>query len=88
VEEAVDVLEEIPAFAPLLRELGRREASDPLQRMMLHAAEAGPAGLARLCRLTGLGAEVAGRVIQELVRNGRMKRETGGRFRRIGPIRA
>lgn len=66
VEDVLDIVEEISAFAPLLDRLRTREPHDPLQRVVWKAIRDGARNAAQVCRSTGLGMDTVLRLINEL----------------------
>jgi DNA processing protein len=74
VEEVVDIVEELGAFAPILARLRQREPDDPLERVAWAAVRDGADTLDRVCRATGLGPDVCRRLLDTLVRASRLVR--------------
>lgn len=73
VEDAADILEEIPSISP-------DGPADLLQRCVLDATRRGARDLEGIRAAAGLREEVAARVVEELVRAGWLAREIGGRL--------
>lgn len=73
VEDAADILEEIPSLASAA-------PIDLLQRCVLEIIRRGAGDLKRIRVAAGLREEVAARVVEELVRGGWLTRGVGGRL--------